>query len=144
MEVCGGFFTAFKAAGGHPTDFKFNAEAVVVISFFGHVQYVDAGFGFHVKTVIGTDIHTGLARGASFPNDADSTIVIAWNKEPWFHFLKTFVWIHHSDGSLKVREQFRRLSIWCIGLVSDGSVSLTIVIIHDKMFFIIHLHLHFL
>ena len=74
-------------------DFKVSTEACMLT--FGIVEHVDAQLGGHVKAVVRTDVDAHLARRTRFPNDADTTVVVAGNKEPRLHVLKTLVWVLH-------------------------------------------------
>ena len=110
---------------------------MIFVSLFSQVEDVDTSFCFHVETIIWADTNTGFAGGASFPNDADSTVIISWNEQPWLHFFQTLVWVHHGHGTFEIREQFGCLSICGISLLADACVSGAIKFVHASQFFFV-------
>ena len=75
-------------------DFQLCTKAFMLA--FCVVENVDAQFSGHVKAVVRANVDAHLARRTGLPNDTDSPVVVSWDEEPGFHFLKSFVWVLNS------------------------------------------------
>ena len=91
FEGCGNFWLEH---GSVATDLKFCSKSFMLA--FCVVEDVDAQLGGHVKAVVRANVDAHLARRTGLPNDTDSPVVVSWDEEPGFHFLKSFVWVLNS------------------------------------------------